>query len=92
MCVCGAAGYFTFWVIISLIWGLVATVIATLLPLWEARASLISMGMHLIGKGGAAKSGDHPPLDDSAHANQTFKQGQLPASGVASPNDIKTLV
>ncbi|KAK9819508.1 hypothetical protein WJX74_001443 [Apatococcus lobatus] len=29
-------GYFTFWVILSIIWGLCATVIATLLPLWES--------------------------------------------------------
>jgi Na+/proline symporter len=34
-------GYFTFWVAISIIWGLVATVIATVLPLWESRTAII---------------------------------------------------
>ena len=33
-------GYFTFWVILSLIWGLVGTAIACILPFWESRESL----------------------------------------------------
>ncbi|GAB4814949.1 hypothetical protein N2152v2_001995 [Parachlorella kessleri] len=33
-------GYFTFWVVISIIWGFIATVIGTVLPLWEARVTL----------------------------------------------------
>lgn len=31
------AGYFTFWVVPSLIWGLIATIIETLLTTWEPR-------------------------------------------------------
>lgn len=60
----------------SLIWGLIATVIATLLPIWEARASLISMGMHLIGKGGPVGPKDHPPLNID-NAPEQFKEVQL---------------
>lgn len=67
------AGYFTFWVILSLIWGLVATVIATLLPLWEARKALISVCMHLIGKGGLVNPKDHPPLEGYTGPEQ-FKE------------------
>ena len=56
-------GYFTFWVILSLIWGLIATVVATLLPIWESRDALINMFKHLAGKGGPLPSKLHPPLD-----------------------------
>lgn len=35
--------YFTFWVILSITWGLLATIVSTLLPLWEARASLATV-------------------------------------------------
>jgi len=57
------AGYFTFWVVLSLIWGLIATVIATLLPIWESRDALTAMFKHLMGKGGPLPSKLHPPLD-----------------------------
>jgi SSS family transporter len=33
-------GYFTFWVVISMTWGFAATIISTLLPIWEARKHL----------------------------------------------------
>ena len=50
-----AAGYFTFWVVLSLIWGLIASIVATILPIWEARDSLIATGYHAVGKGSVAK-------------------------------------
>ncbi|DBA80299.1 TPA: hypothetical protein ACH3X2_007429 [Trebouxia sp. C0005] len=56
-------GYFTFWVVLSLTWGLIATVIATLLPIWESRDALTNMFKHLLGKGGPLPSKLHPPLD-----------------------------
>ena len=58
------AGYFTFWVILSLVWGLCATVVATLLPIWESRAALINMGRHFLGKGSKTPSTPPPPVDD----------------------------
>jgi hypothetical protein len=48
-------GYFTFWIVLSLIWGLIATVIATFLPIWEARDSLIAVCYHAVGMGHVAK-------------------------------------
>lgn len=36
-------GYFTFWVALSITWGLLATIVSTVLPLWEARASLVTI-------------------------------------------------
>ena len=63
-CICFLiAGYFTFWVVLSLIWGLIATVVATLLPIWESRDALTNMFKHLAGKGGPLPSKLHPPLD-----------------------------
>ena len=32
--------YFSFWVILSITWGFIATIVGTFLPLWEARESL----------------------------------------------------
>ncbi len=36
-------GYFLFWVIISFIWGILATAAMTILPVWESRASLFAL-------------------------------------------------
>ena len=58
------AGYFTFWVILSLVWGLCATVVATLLPIWESREALINMFRHFMGKGSKTPSTPPPPVDD----------------------------
>ncbi|CAK0787068.1 hypothetical protein CVIRNUC_010284 [Coccomyxa viridis] len=41
-------GYFTFWVIISIIWGLIAAFLATFLPLWESREVLIRITVQAI--------------------------------------------
>lgn len=36
-------GYFTFWVILSIVWGLIATLAMVLLPLWDSRASILAI-------------------------------------------------
>jgi len=41
-------GYFSMWVIISIIWGCLAAVICTILPLWEARGLLSNVLGHVI--------------------------------------------
>lgn len=73
------AGYFTFWVVLSLIWGLVATVIATLLPIWESREALISMCKYLVGKGGPPLSKAHPAFD----SQPDLKVGPVPTGTTA---------
>lgn len=35
--------YFTFWTLIAIIWGFVATIIATVLPIWEAKDHLFKV-------------------------------------------------
>ncbi|KAI7838882.1 hypothetical protein COHA_007348 [Chlorella ohadii] len=40
-------GYFTFWVILAITWGLIATVVSTTMPLWEARESLWTITRNL---------------------------------------------
>ena len=53
-----------------MVWGLVATVIATLLPVWESRVALINILKHLTGQGGALPSKQHPPLDTPVDADK----------------------
>jgi len=36
-------GYFTFWVILSIIWGLLATLAMVLLPVWESRSTILAV-------------------------------------------------
>ena len=72
------AGYFTFWVILSMTWGLIAAVIATLLPIWESRAALTNMCYHLVGKGSKIPSTGEPspvPVDDFKPASKDVQMG-----------------
>ena len=41
-------GYFTFWVILSLIWGLVATIAGFTVPIWESRTTMFRILKGLI--------------------------------------------
>eukprot|EP00891_Asterochloris_glomerata_P004751 jgi/Astpho2/4751/Aster-00301 len=71
-------GYFTFWVILSMTWGLIAAVIATLLPIWESRAALTNMCYHLVGKGSKIPSTGEPspvPVDDFKPASKDVQMG-----------------
>ncbi len=34
------AGYFTFWIVLAITWGLIASFICIVLPLWEAKDDL----------------------------------------------------
>ena len=36
-------GYFTMWVIIAMIWGLIAAFVCVLLPIWEAREAILGI-------------------------------------------------
>lgn len=36
-------GYFTFWVVLSIVWGVAATLAMVLLPVWESRASILAV-------------------------------------------------
>jgi Na+/proline symporter len=59
-------GYFTFWVIISMTWGFIATVIATVLPPWEARGQLVKTMKNMF-------TGHVPAAEDlSKHAGDFF--------------------
>lgn len=59
-------GYFTFWVIISMIWGFTATIVATVLPLYEARIHLTKVIINTF-------TCNIPPAEDlSKHAGDFF--------------------
>ncbi|CAL5219522.1 g1369 [Coccomyxa viridis] len=41
-------GYFYWWVIVSMVWGLIAACIAIVLPVWEARETIWHIIVHLV--------------------------------------------
>lgn len=51
--------YFTFWVILSIAWGMLATAAMVILPVWESRNSIL--GVLTLGKFGVGVA--EPPLD-----------------------------
>ncbi|KAK9845983.1 hypothetical protein WJX81_007616 [Elliptochloris bilobata] len=40
--------YFYFWVIVSIVWGLIATAICTILPIWESRGGLWTVTKNMV--------------------------------------------
>ncbi|KAG2450802.1 hypothetical protein HYH02_004639 [Chlamydomonas schloesseri] len=54
-------GYFTFWVIIAMIWGIVASVVCIVLPIWEAKSMIL---MVFTGK----KHSSHSAAEESVQA------------------------
>ena len=52
-------GYFTFWVILSLIWGLAATIAGFSVPIWESRVTMLRILKGLI----TLSPSEEPPRD-----------------------------
>jgi len=84
-------GYFTFWVIIALIWGISAAIVIIVLPLYEAKDQLTRIIRNIV----ACRSFLHAPdlnrlgstVEDSAHNTEdALKEGkegiELPKSDV----------
>ena len=42
-------GFFTFWAVLSIVWGLIASIVIIFLPLWEYRSSFVEVFQILIG-------------------------------------------
>ncbi|PRW20754.1 urea-proton symporter DUR3-like [Chlorella sorokiniana] len=76
-------GYFTFWVILAITWGLIATVVSTALPLWEARESLWTITRNLF------TCSAPTPEEDAAGKAQPgdFGQQMFPAPSFADKMD-----
>jgi hypothetical protein len=53
-------GYFTFWVVLSMMWGMVASLIIVLLPIWEYRSSFGEVWDTITGKRASVRSEDVP--------------------------------
>ena len=49
-------GYFHLWVIIAMAWGLFASIATLLLPIWEARETLINIALWRVPAAPAAKA------------------------------------
>ena len=47
-------GFFTFWVVLSMAWGLVASAVIVLLPLWEYRGELLDVVLRMLRSKGEA--------------------------------------
>lgn len=58
-------GYFKFWVSLSIIWGLLATIAMVVLPIWESRRSVL-MALTLGKYGGRAKASHEPESSGEA--------------------------
>ncbi|CAN0316081.1 unnamed protein product [Ascophyllum nodosum] len=52
-------GYFDFWVILSIIWGIVATIFVVFLPLWESKEGMVSVFAGIFG--GSTKTVEKAP-------------------------------
>lgn len=46
-------GYFNFWVVLSILWGIVATLFVVFLPLWESKDAIIQVFSGITGGGSA---------------------------------------
>ncbi len=64
-----SVGYFTFWVILSLIWGLAATIAGFSVPLWESRDTLWGI---LKGLATLSPTDDPTNFDKDILAQQAF--------------------
>ena len=74
-------GYFTFWVILSIIWGLMATGAMVLLPAWESRSAILAvltLGM-IKPAMEPTKSLEDPVEDDASDSPQEEVSGAVTA-------------
>ena len=66
-------GYFTFWTILSLIWGLVAAAAMIFLPVAEAKDSIITTAKN-IATGNKTAGSQLPDVDRSKHSDDALKK------------------
>eukprot|EP00803_Ostreobium_quekettii_P010419 evm.model.scf_2415.2 EVM.evm.TU.scf_2415.2 scf_2415:11208-16306(+) len=81
--------YFTFWVIIAMIWGLAATVVIIVLPIWESKDQISTVMSNLLSGQTVVVKDDMQRLgsavDDSAHNPAgILKEGQKEAAEVTT--------
>jgi len=58
-------GYFTFWVVLSLLWGLMATIAGFCVPLWESKDALIKIIGGLVTLSPSANSAGTTPAQQA---------------------------
>ena len=74
-------GYFTFWIVLGFFMMITSTIIATFLPIWEARSVLLAIVNHMIhGKRMTSEErfGGPEKFDDSVHDRMFGKKGAMP--------------
>jgi SSS family transporter len=71
-------GYFTFWVIIAIIWGIVASALMIILPVWESWTGIVLITSHLF----SGQKND-PDAYDSVHGgNKAPTEEEAPKTDV----------
>ncbi|MEW5305220.1 MAG: hypothetical protein WDW36_007776 [Sanguina aurantia] len=68
-------GYFTFWVIVAIIWGVVASAICILLPLWEARSTFYNVAVAVFTCAPPASASSAAQQDISVAGKDSSSQG-----------------
>ncbi|KAG2435987.1 hypothetical protein HYH02_011700 [Chlamydomonas schloesseri] len=69
-------GYFTFWIIIAMIWGIVASVVCIVLPVWEASDVIVNFFRWK----SAPAAGGSPTVEESAHKGDHMELPPAPAT------------
>lgn len=73
-------GYFTFWVLLSIVWGIVGTIAIVFLPLYEAREGLVAIISNMMA-GRTAEPAILPSVqDDSARGGGHLKEAEMKVS------------
>ena len=88
--------YFAFWVFVSISWGLIASLVITLLPLWESRAELSEViygifnprGIELIPDDYQIRDGDTDESRDEDENESRKKPIQMDCSAIKSYENI----
>jgi hypothetical protein len=86
------AGYFFFWVILSMIWGIVATFVATFMPIIESRDTLKNIFVHMCGGGRGSKNHAAPESDTSDPPLKVVDMPQLAGDDTAHHGAKKFVV
>ena len=76
-------GYFTFWTIIAIVWGLVASAAMIFMPAAESAGAIVTTFKNMAAGNKTVREADE--LDSSAHADTTH-DGKKAAAKLAEPN------
>lgn len=77
-------GYFTFWVIISFIWGIAAAIVIICLPLYESRDAIITVLINMF----QCKTTSEMPVYDTEKDDTAHNREQIALTRLESKNEV----